>query len=84
MGRNTICCGFVFAVIGLIFGAYALSWGAVESLPLSLILVMCPAALVGDLAPGDVAFLWVLTALNGIIYGGIGILMAYLLHLDKK
>ncbi|MGA8432849.1 MAG: hypothetical protein WB729_23690 [Candidatus Sulfotelmatobacter sp.] len=83
MGRNSICCGVVFAVIGFIFGAYALSWGAVPNLPLALIVVMCPAALLGDLAPGDTAFLWVLTAFNAIIYGVAGILLANLLHLDQ-
>jgi len=83
MGRNSICCGLAFAVIGFVFGAYALSWGAVPNLPLALIVVMCPAAILGDLAPGDAAFLWMLTALNAIIYGVVGILLANLLHLDQ-
>jgi hypothetical protein len=84
MGRNSIVCAFVFSVIGFIFGAYALSWGAVSNLPLPLVMVLCPAAILGDLAPGDAVFLWMLTALNAIIYGGIGILLANLLHLDHE
>lgn len=87
MSRVAICFGAVFAVVGFIFGAYALSWGAMPDLPLPLILILCPAAIVGTLAPSaasDTDFLWLLILLNAILYGAIGILLANLLHLDLE
>jgi hypothetical protein len=87
MSRNAILCGMVFAVIGFVFGLYVLSWAAMPNLPLPLVLILCPAAILGSLAPAaetDTDFLWLLTALNAILYGGIGILLANLLHLDRE
>jgi hypothetical protein len=87
MGRNAICCGLAFAVIGFVFGLYTLSWGSMSNLPLPLVLILCPAALLGSLAPSaelDTDFMWLLMALNAILYGAIGILLANLLHLDKE
>lgn len=87
MSRNAIACGVAFAVVGFVFGLYALSWGAMPNLPLPLILILCPAAVLGSLAPSsasDTDFLWLLTLLNAILYGGIGILLANLLHLDRE
>jgi hypothetical protein len=87
MSRNAIACGVAFAVVGFVFGLYALSWGAMPSLPTPLVLIMCPAAILGALEPSaasDTDFLWLLMLLNAILYGGIGILFANLLHLDRE
>jgi hypothetical protein len=87
MGRIAICCGLVFAVMGFVFGLYTLSWGAMPNLPLPLIVILCPAAILGFFAPGaeaDADFLWLLTALNALLYGAIGILFANWLRLDEK
>jgi hypothetical protein len=87
MSRSAIACGVAFAVVGFVFGLYALSWGAMPSLPTPLVLIMCPAAVLGALEPSassDTDFLWLLMLLNAILYGGIGILLANLLHLDQK
>lgn len=87
MSRNAIACGVAFAVVGFVFGLYALSWGAMPNLPLPLVLILCPAAMLGALEPSaasDTDFLWLLTLLNAILYAGIGILLANLLHLDRE
>jgi hypothetical protein len=85
MGRNAIYCGVTFAVVGFIAAVYALSWGTIPNLPLPLLLLMCPAATLAALAPtADPApeFMWMLTALNAILYGALGTMLATLLHLD--
>ncbi|HEY6765904.1 MAG TPA: hypothetical protein VI386_14160 [Candidatus Sulfotelmatobacter sp.] len=87
MGRYAICWAVVFAVVGFVFGLYALSWGAMPSLPLPLLVIMCPAALLGSLSPAaefDTDFMWLLMALNAILYGAIGILLAKLFRVDIK
>jgi len=87
MGRKAILSGLVFAVVGFIAAVYVLSWAAISNLPLPLLLLMCPAAILGSLASAsetDPAFMWMLTAVNAMIYGVIGILAAKLLHLDDK
>lgn len=85
MGRNAICCGLAFAVVGFVFGLYTLSWGATSNLPAPLVLILCPAAILGALeSQPDTDFLWLLMAMNAILYGVVGVLLANLLHLDRK
>lgn len=87
MGRNAIFCGLAFAVVGFIAGVYALSWATIPNLPLPLLLLMCPAAIIGALTPTaepDPDFMWMITALNAMLYGIIGVVLANLLHLDDK
>jgi hypothetical protein len=87
VGRNTIFCGLTFAVVGFIAAVYALSWGTIPNLPLPLLLLMCPAATLAALVPTadpDPEFMWMLTALNAILYGAVGIALSNLLHLDRE
>ena len=87
MGRNAILSALVFAVLGFIAAVYVLSWSAISNLPLPLVLLMCPAAILGSLASGsetDPLFMWTLTVLNAMIYAGLGVVAAKLLRLDDK
>jgi hypothetical protein len=87
LNRTAICFGLALAVVGFVFGLYTLSWSAMPNLPLPLVLILCPAAVIGFLAPAassDTDFLWLLTALNAILYCAIGILLANWLHLDRE
>jgi len=87
MGRTSIYTGAVFAFIGLIAGVYALSLSPVSNLPMPVLIVLCPAAILAALAPSsevDATFMWLIAILNSLIYGAVGVLLGRLFHVDEE
>jgi hypothetical protein len=87
LGRISIYSGGVFAVIGLIAGVYALSLGPLPNLPTPVLILLCPAAILGALAPtaeADVEFMWLIAILNAALYGALGIFLGRLFHVDEE
>lgn len=84
MGRTSIYTGVVFAVVGLLAGVYALSLGPAPSLPTPALVLLCPAALLAELDPADVDFLWLLAFLNSMLYGAVGVFLGKLFHVDNE
>jgi hypothetical protein len=87
VGRTSIYIGVVFAVVGFIAGVYALSLGPITNLPTVLLLLLCPAAILGAISPGaetDVVFLWMIAFLNSFLYGVLGAFLGKLFHVDDQ
>jgi hypothetical protein len=87
VGRTSIYIGVVFAVVGFIAGVYALSLGAITNLPTALLLLLCPAAILGALTPGsetDVVFLWMIALITSVLYGVLGVFLGKFLHVDDE
>lgn len=84
MGRTSIYTGVVFAVVGLLAGVYALSLGPAPNLPTPALVLLCPAALLAELDPADVDFLWLLAFLNSMLYGAVGVFLGRLFHVDSE
>ncbi|HUO14411.1 MAG TPA: hypothetical protein VMX38_05440 [Verrucomicrobiae bacterium] len=87
MGRASFVSGIIFAVLGFIAGVYALSFGATPDLPTPLLLLLCPAALLGGLfstSGTDSDVMWLLIFFNTIIYGAVGAYLGQLFHVDRE
>lgn len=87
MGRTSIYSGAIFSVLGFIAGVYALSFGPSPDLPASVLLVLCPAALLGALtatSQPDSASMWLIALLNALLYGGVGLLVGRFFQVEKK
>ena len=86
MRRISIYTGVVFAVVGLIAGVYALSFGPFPDLPTPILFLLCPAAILGILSPAeaDSDFMWLLAILNAVLYGAVGVFLGKLVHVDDE
>ncbi len=87
MGRASLYLGLIFALLGFVSGVYVFTLGPVTSLPPMLVLLMCPAAILGELIPTadvDSSFMWLCALINCVFYGAVGVFLGKLLHVDQK
>lgn len=86
MGRASFVSAILFAILGFIAGIYALSFGPAPDLPTPILLLLCPAAILGGLLSAggaDSDAMWVMIFLNTLIYAVVGALLARLFRFDK-
>lgn len=87
MGRASLYLGLIFAFLGFAAGVYVFTLGPITSLPPLLVLLMCPAAILGELIPTadvDSSFMWLCALLNCVFYGALGFFLGKLWHVDQK
>lgn len=86
MGRASFVSAVLFAILGFIAGIYALSSGPAPDWPVPLLLLLCPAAILGGLlstAGADSDAMWIMIFFNTLIYALVGALLARLFRFDK-
>ena len=86
MGKKTIYLGLTFAAIGFVLANYAARLGSRADLPYLFLLALCPAGLLGWLIPTadpDAGFIWLVTVVNAIIYGSVGVTLGLWLRVDE-
>lgn len=85
MGKKTLLYGLISAGVGFVTAAYVLSSGNRSHLPALLVFVLCPAGLLGWLAPTaapDSGLLWSVGIVNAIICGMAGLTCAMFFRSD--
>jgi hypothetical protein len=86
MGKYAVLSAFAFAAIGACAGAYVMQ-PYTPHMPSWFLLVLCPTAVLEVFIPTadpDGGFRWMVTIVNAIIYGFVGITLANYFRLDEK
>jgi hypothetical protein len=85
--RKTLLWGLISGGIGFATAMYALSMDRGPHLPPVLAFILCPAGVLGWSIPTanpDAGFLWLVTIVNAVIYGLVGVTSAMFFRVDDN